>query len=174
MKHKHLYSLLDNSYALARVVFNTAPPPPEPPRAPGQSRKGPAPWDGPQTPPMPSYQYKVPKAWNVKAEDFLVVSGHQGLTVVRVLEVDDTASIDPDASHDYKWAIQRVDFSEFDQLTAKERLFQEAMLGVERVRQKEQLMSSFRDQLPDGSEARALFEASVQQIAGKPVDPEAE
>jgi hypothetical protein len=38
------------------------------------------------------------------------------------------------------------------------------MMEVERVHQRELLLSKFKDHLPEGSEARKLFESATQKV----------
>lgn len=116
-----------------------------------------------------TYVYKVPRAWDVKQGDHLVVlSPQNGLKVVQVCHVDESPDIDLDANFDYKWAVSKVDLTEFRELTEKEKKFNDALVEVERVKQRESLVKSFLDNLPEGSEARKLFEQTTASI-GAPV-----
>jgi hypothetical protein len=166
MKHKHLFSLLDQTFTTVRVVFDkernkvlTGKPDP---------RLRPEPWqqDDYVNESVRGYVYKVPRAWNVEVQDHLIVlTSGSGLAVVTVIHVDGEPDIDIDASHDYKWAVQKIDLTEFRNLTEREKQFQDTMLEVERVKQRESLVKSFQESLPEGSEARRLFEATTNSLA---------
>jgi hypothetical protein len=190
MMHKHLYSLLDTSFALVGVEFNQSPLPPG--SYTGRikdARVSPAPWAsdelrmskrGPSLevdyeldqPRGQVYHYKAPKAWNLEPGDFVVVDSPQGgLKVTRVATVDNAATIDPDAPFDYKWAVQRVDLTEHDRLVEHERRFSDTMLEVERVRLREETMQSFYQRLPEGSEARRMFEQATGMLVAPSPSP---
>lgn len=166
MKHKHLFSLLDTTFTTVHVVFGGPIVDIEEDqydfRAPPRPAKAPS---APQT-----YVYKVPKDWNVEKNDVLVVERNGGMNLVHVVRVDGEPDIDLDANFDYKWAVQKVDRSAYDALVEKEKGFQDTMLNVERVKQRESLLQSFRESLPEGSEARRLFEQTTASIAGPTVE----
>jgi hypothetical protein len=178
MKQKHLYSLLDKTFCLVRVVFTEGAPQRSRPMTRDEMSKLLARTDvdslvgkwvsagAPISSNIRSFAYKVPRTWNVQVDEQLLVdTPNGGLKVAYVVEVDSLASIDPDADFDYKWAVQKIDRSEYDRLVAQEQKFQETMLEIERVRERETAMQKFRDHLPEGSEARRIFEDAVAQIA---------
>lgn len=182
MKQKHLFSLLDRTYTTVKVVYarNAEAATVEAsipdygdvrgariaPRAPqGRTHDDNKTWT-----------FKVPLAWDIKAGDIAVVksnNGH-GLSFVHVVSVDAIPDIDIDANFEYKWLVQKVDTTEFDALVEKEKTFGDTMLEIERVKQRESLLDSWRNSLPEGSAARALFEQTAASLAapaveGKPV-----
>lgn len=177
MKHKHLYSLLDTSFVLASVVFPDSPSAAKPikqarPMGGAATRDEigswtvpePAPWGQPAA---TGYQYKVPRAWDVKLDDFLVVNSPiNGISIARVVAVDQAASIDPDADFTYKWAVQKIDFTEHTELVKREGDFQMKMLEVERTAQREEAAAKYRAHLPEGSEAMKIFNDAVAAIQG--------
>lgn len=164
MKHKHLFSLLDQSSTTVRVSFD--------------NEYVAEDYDGFSRPPIrkdgkrrpKTYAYKVPKAWNVEENDTLVVNGVHGLALAHVVSVDGEPDIDIDADYDYKWAVQKVDMTEHNELVSREKNFQDTMLNVERVKQRESLLQSFRESLPEGTEARRLFEQTTASIAAPTVE----
>lgn len=183
MKQKHLFSLLDNSYTTVKVAFTDQILPAGtyddgrvdlgeydngaggPRTNLGQVRpkagKAP-PWGGDRG---RGYTYKVPLAWEIKDGDTLIVlTPQRGLAFVHVVSVDERPDIDLDADFEYRWAVQKVDLTEFQELTLKEQKFNDQMLEVERVKQRESLLDSFRNSLPEGSAARALFEQTTAQL----------
>lgn len=177
MKQKHLYSLLDQSFTTVRAVFDTEArkinhkvlkPKPDPVLAN-------EPWmhDAYESENIRGYIYKVPRAWEVQPQDHLVVlTNSSGLAIVTVIHVDAEPDIDIDASYDYRWAVQKIDLTEFRSLTEREKEFSDTMLQIERVKQRESLVNSFRDSLPEGSEARKLFEQTTSTLAPPVIDVE--
>lgn len=189
MKQHHMYSLLDRTYTTVKVVFgNTIQPGVYDARienvdlvegrdgkvrmktvmdiqAQGrgarvvQDRNPPAWASGERT-----WTYKVPKAWGVKEGDTLLVFARSDLKAANVVKVDIDPDIDVDADFTYQWAVQRVDFEYYNELVATERRFGESMLEVERIKQRESLLNSFRESLPEGSVARELFEQTTASL----------
>lgn len=190
MKQKHLYSLLDQTYTTVKVAFTDQILPAGTYDNPnidlgeydsgsgasrtnlGQVRKPgkTPPWGGDRG---RGYTYKVPLSWNVKeGETLIVLTPQNGLKFVHVVSVDDKPDIDVDADFEYRWAVQKVDLTEFQELTLKEENFGRQMLEVERVKQRESLLESFRNSLPEGSAARTLFEQTTATLQA-PVPPQA-
>jgi hypothetical protein len=176
VKNKHIFSLLDRTFTTVVVAFA------------GAAVEGKSPvrlnerdgrvmvnhWaDGASA---QGYTYKAPLAWNVVAGDKVIVDSPRGagLTIATVLSVDVLPNIDVDADFDYKWLVQKVDLTEHEALVERERAFGETMLEVERTKQRESLVNSFRDTLPAGSAARALFEATTATMIDAVVVPNAE
>jgi len=179
MKTKHLHSLLDTTYTTIGVVFGTT----------DLAKVGTAkadrhrPSDDLGTPwadegsrdytykGLRAYTYKAPREAGVQVGDHVVTySDSRGLAIGRVVRVDDAPDIDIDASFEYKWIVQRIDREGYQDRVERERAFNAKMLEVERVKQREELVNSFLSNLPEGSEARRLFE---QTTAGMTVTPAA-
>ena len=120
-------------------------------------RFAPAPWIEPEEVSR-GYVYKVPRSWNVQPQEDLIVLTGNGLSIVTVIHVDAEPDIDIDASHDYKWAVQKVDLTEFRDLTEREKQFQDTMLHVERVKQRESLVQSFMDNFLSDMSQGLLFD----------------
>jgi hypothetical protein len=161
VKHKHLYSLLDQSYTTIHVVFATGSkmkhePGASPIRRPFEE----------QTEGESGYVYKAPLTENVKVDDYVVVHTPQhGLAIAKVVKVDEVPDIDLDAPFDYKWIVQRIDRESYNERLEREKRFAASMLEVERQEQREKLVTSFKDSLPEGSAARALFDQTVASLA---------
>lgn len=187
MKQRHLYSLLDQSYTTIMVVYpNTVAMPAPPPtqssiaakRKPGDSvpawgalPQASAPWAQDPHYEGKRYTYKVPRDTPVEVDDFVVVhSDKRGLHIARVVQVHPTPQIDVDASFDYKWIVQRIDRSAYQARLDAERVFADAMLDIERVRQREMMLNGFHENLPEGSEARKLFDTTIQSLGAPTVD----
>lgn len=181
MKQKHMFSLLDQTYTTVKVVYarnsnagvteavlpdygdvRGARVRPTPPKA----------WEQGEAPQL--YTFKVPLSWNIQPNDIAVVKSNNGngLSFVHVVSVDPMPDIDVDANFDYRWLVQKVDLTEFDKLVVKEKAFADAMLEVERVKQRDGLLESWRNSLPEGSAARALFEQTAASLAAPVVEQE--
>jgi hypothetical protein len=190
MKQKHLFSLLDTSYTTVGVQFGRGAEKPqakrpkfnpldlspeaiaEIKRAEQEKRNPQRPvWDpGAAEPSL--FTYKVPRAWNVEEGDqLLVLAPQDGLKVVLVVRADKDPVIDVDADFDYRWAVQKVDLTEFQALTLREQEFGVQLQEIERVKQRESLMESFRNSLPEGSAARNLFEQTTAALQAPPPPP---
>lgn len=180
MKQKHMFSLLDQTFTTVHVqIHGDKAPVPQKPRHVQRYERGDldpealrgAHW----TPPAPGvqlYTYKVPKHWGIKEGDLLVVPTRGTVGFGNVVRVDLEPEIDVDADFTYQWAVQRVDFEMHNELVANEKKFADTLQEVERVKQRESLLESFRSSLPEGSAARALFEQTTASLA-PPIPPQA-
>lgn len=163
-----MYSLLDQSYTTVHVIFPSYNPDENYNEERRPERKA-LPWKAAGG--ERAYVYKVPYAWNVQEKDELLVETSAGLVIVNVVRVDAMPDIDVDANFDYKWAVQRVDRTQYDELVAQEKRFADSLIEIERVKQRESLLESFRSSLPEGSAARNLFEQTAAALA-PPVPPQ--
>lgn len=171
MKQKHLYSLLDTSYTTIGVTFSSGSAAQRPTKAPQARMVREAPWEQDEDYEGQSYVYKAPLEFDIKLGDFVVVHNEaRGYRVGKVCRVDAHPQIDIDASFDYKWIVQRIDVEGYDKRNEAERVFSDAMLQIERVRQREMMLKGFQDTLPDGSEARRLFDQTVGKLTGPVID----
>lgn len=80
------------------------------------------------------YVYKVLRADNVQVGDTLVVKVGGEFKLVTVREVHARPKLDAAATFNYKWAVQRVDTTQFDRLRAQEQAFEEMLLDAEQER----------------------------------------
>lgn len=161
MKQKHLYSLIDRSYTTIEVVF------PEDLEKAEEAARAVRKRFNDETirGAFRTYTYKSPLACCVAAGDHVVVdTPSSGLRVVYVVAVHAQPEIDLDANHDYKWIVQRVDLSVYNDLNKREAEFKATMLEVERTRQREEVVASMLQHLPQGSEARAKFDAALARL----------
>lgn len=178
MKQKHMFSLLDQTFTTVQVhIHGDKAPIPQKPRYVQRYERGDldpealrgAHWSPPVDPGVRTYTYKVPKTWGIKVGDLLVVPTRGTVGFGNVVTVDEFPVIDVDADFVYQWAVQRVDFEYHNELVENERKFGETIQEVERVKQRESLLTSFRESLPEGSAARALFESTTAQLQAPPV-----
>ncbi len=138
MKMRHIVALLQEGYTTIQVQFQ-----------PGQR----------------FYTYKGDLADNIQPGDYVVVdTPSDGYKIVRVHNVDAVPQIDVDADFSYKWIVQKVDPSKYLARVEAERAFADQLREIERIRQREQLIQDFHEKLPEGSAARAAFEAAVQRL----------
>lgn len=162
MKNKHLLSLLQEGYTTVEVVFENGP------------NDGCKPWADNRVPPAPRaparhHTYKVWKEDDVQEGDAVVVERDSGeLLVVTVVAAHEVPKIDIDASWDYKWIVQKVDMSNYRSQLKREEDFTAMMLEIERTRQREFLLGQFREGLPEGSNARRMFETATGKLIDAP------
>jgi hypothetical protein len=136
MKQRHLLALIQNGYTTVQVRFDNTP---------------------------KTYTYKA--RGHIEVGDCVIVdTPRNGLTLAHVVGVDKLPRIDIDADFTYKWIVQRVDRTEYDRTMEQEKAFMDTLQEIERVRQRDLLMQSFRDHLPEGSAARQLFDSAVSTI----------
>lgn len=171
MKHKHLLALLQEGYTTIEVTFKDTDR--------REVREG-RPWDEdpyraqqhaqPRAPKR--YTYKAKLADKVEVGDSVVVdSTSNGMVVMDVVAVHATPKIDLDAPFTYKWIVQKVDAEGYKRTLEQEDKFHQVMLEIERVRQRELLMQQFTANLPEGSEARKLFDdATAKLLKGEVLD----
>jgi hypothetical protein len=159
MKLKHLYSLLDDSYTTIKVSFSVSDNSPD-------TEHYVAPTN--HSSQRATYTYKIAKSVGIKVHDRCVVMVPGGLKIVRVVKVDETPDIDIDAGHDYKWVVQKIDLEAYQAQIDKEKMFADTMLQVERAKQRESLITDFKNGLPAGSQALKLFEQATQTLVHEP------
>lgn len=109
------------------------------------------------------YTYKALESDNLQVGDLVLVdSPSSGMRVVQVVRVDPKPRIDLKASFPYKWIVQKVDMTRYNNILEQEEKFQDALLEVERVRQREEVLRSFEETLPKDSEAYKLFQTTME------------
>lgn len=111
------------------------------------------------------YTYKVPTSWGVKMYDQLVVDTPSGVGVVHVLEVHAVPQLDSDADFQYKWAVQKVDPTEYKALQAREQAFLEKMVVVEREHARRDVLAKVQTALSGA--AAQTFDDAVIALNGK-------
>ncbi len=104
------------------------------------------------------YTYKVPKDWEVKVGEFLVVdSPVEGFTVVEVKEVNEDYDIDITAKFTYKWAVCKINAAAYQEKVEAEKknakIFKELQRKAEVKRQLATLISDL------GDEAKSFLES---------------
>lgn len=66
------------------------------------------------------YTYKVPLSWGVVVDDYLIVPAKDSFALVLVNKVDEVPQIPNNSNFHLRWAVQKVDFSLYNELKAKE------------------------------------------------------
>lgn len=117
MNINHAISLLETGYTTCKVSFGLASP--------------------------MTYTYKVRVQDEIKQDDHVVVLTANGLRVVRVIEVHDEPKIDIASDIEYKWIVQKVDMTAFDNIMAEE----ERIANVLRDVEKRKIRQQAREQL---------------------------
>ena len=111
------------------------------------------------------YTYKALESEGVQVGDEVIIdSPREGMKIVMVTRVDSKPQIDLSSPFPYKWIVQKVCRARYDDLLRQEQEFKDALVEVERVRQREVLMKSFHEYLPEGSEARKLFDVTMTKV----------
>lgn len=157
INHNHILSLLQTGFTTVNVTFETEDvvDVQQPDRAfPNRTRSR----------RVKEYTYKALLTDDIKAGDYVVVESPQsGLVIVQVTSVDAKPRIDLEVPFSYKWIVQKIDTARYQELLRQEQEFKDALLEVERVKQREAVMKSFQEVLPEGSEARKLFETTIEK-----------
>lgn len=171
MKTKHIMTLLQEGFTTVTVQFMDGRGVPVKKAAVTSS----APWQANPAPPMPQastprydntrlYTYKVLLKDNVQPNDTVVVIVGNEMVLVKVVEVHELPQIDLDADYDYKWIVQRIDTDAYDKMQEKETQFQQAMVEVERVKQREKVKQEMEQLLIDSPVAKGIFEGAVKSL----------
>lgn len=98
------------------------------------------------------YTYKVLLEDNIKEGDTCVVDVSGVKKLVVVTAVHSTPKIDPSAQYDFKWIVQRIDTSRYDQQVAVEEKVRDMFFEIERENQRKKFVDEFKT----GLEGRPL------------------
>lgn len=159
INHNHILSLLQTGFTTIGVVFDLEFDARQDPVLRARNRNN-------QT---QEYTYKALETDQLKVGDFVVVdSPHEGLCITRVTRVDAKPKIDLNAPFSYKWIVQKIERERYDSLLAQEEAFKDALVEVERAKQREAVVKDFQERLPEGSEARKLFETAIESVKSLP------
>lgn len=81
------------------------------------------------------YSYKIPKAWNVQANQLLIVPSNSkvGFSVVRVMDVVDGLDETLRENIEYKWAVGVVDTTEYDNNQKAEKDWENKMVAAKKA-----------------------------------------
>ena len=153
INHNHILSLLQTGFTTIAVTFDFEADASTDPVLRARNRNN----------RVQEYTYKALESDNIQVGDFVVVdSPSNGFTIVQVVRVDAKPRIELNAPFSYKWIVQKVDRTRYEELLKQEQQFNDALVEVERVKQREAVMESFQEVLPEGTEARKLFENTIE------------
>lgn len=159
LNHNHILSLLQTGFTTVGVTFEVNMDADSDPTLRTRNRNQ----------RVKDYTYKALESDNLQVGDLVVVdSPSEGLVIVQVTRVDSKPKIDLDVPFSYKWIVQKIDRTRYDSLLKQEADFKEALVEVERVKQRETVLKSFQEHLPEGSEARKMFEATIENAKALP------
>lgn len=171
MKANHVISLLQENYTTCRVVFSerNTERPQAPKPASGVAAGQQAPWGDAQydmrDAGQKAYAYKVLLIDAVQVGDSVVVPHHRdGLAVATVVAVDIAPQIDVESDIEYKWIVQKVDKTRYDQILASEAQFHAQMEEARRTAVRQQLKQQYFDSFPEGSPMREALTQSCTSL----------
>lgn len=153
INHNHILSLMQTGFTTINVTFdNNLTDADWSNRASNRNRQ------------VKGYTYKALVEDNIQPGDTVIVeSPQEGLVLVTVMSVDATPKIDLSAAFPYKWIVQKVNRARYDELLRQEDEFKEALVEVEREKQRETVLRDFQERLPEGSKARQMFDATINK-----------
>jgi len=158
VNHNHILSLLQTGFTTIQVTFSNE-------EVVGTKQPDQAFPNRTRRRQVQTYTYKALETDNIQPGDCVIVdSPHEGLQIVTVTHVDTKPNIDLSAPFPYKWVVQKVDRSRYDDLLKQEQSFKDALVEVERVKQREEVLASFKEHLPANSEARKLFDTTIESV----------
>lgn len=114
-------------------------------------------------PPEKTYTYKTRD--KCQPGDKFVVLVSEKLCIVTVTAVHDSPRIDPAAPFVYKWTVQKVDRSAYDDHVAKEKEAAEIMARGERLKAQQDMLAQIKD-LPSSPEEKARLDALIAELTG--------
>lgn len=164
----HLVSLLQEGYTTIGVVFAVRQPQPIDIELESLSRGRDRVANhqaGPQT-----YTYKCHFECIVGDLVILPPSSEGKLpSIGTVVRVDDEPELNFESDIEYKWAVARVDFSQYDQVMSSEKKMVKVLREGEKQAARKRLLESYQLALPEDGEARKIFD-QARQIGLTPKD----
>lgn len=107
-----------------------------------------------------AYTFKANADMGLKAGDLALVHAQNEIKIVRIVEIHDSPLIDETANFDYKWVIQKVDITAFQQRMAEEKLLKRLLGKLVAVEKKHGLT----ERLEKAKELDADLKALVEQF----------
>ena len=109
-----------------------------------------------------TYNYKVPKAWDIQVDTLLVVPATSTLRIVKVREVHEEPRFN--GLPNLRWAVMAIDMTEHEALQARERMFRDALQKVERQKQKDALVHTLQTSAAGSAAASVLLGEALEMI----------
>lgn len=175
MKANHIVSLLQDGYTTVHVHLQYVSEPGTAPTRP--VRTAPTPADAFSMPQgfssgeQQTWAYKSLLVDNVQPGDKVLVDARGQLKVGLVVSVDATPQIDVESDIDYKWIVQKVDMTRYEQILESERQFGVQMEEARKAAVRAQLKQQFFDSFPIDSPMRAVLSqgcTSLNQVLAAP------
>lgn len=111
-----------------------------------------------------SYTYKVPFEIKLEVDDKVIVDSTSGLTIVNVVRVDEDASgIDLSLDVKYKFIVQKLDTTLYDELNEKDKKISNVIAQGAREKAKQELLEQYTGTLNE-EQVKALEECGVKSL----------
>lgn len=105
------------------------------------------------------YTFKAEIGSNFAVGDYAVVHARDELRIVKIVQVHDTPKIDINASFEYKWVIQKIDFTTFKERHSEQKRIDTLLNALQIAERKEALL----ERLSKMSQKDERFNALLQQ-----------
>lgn len=113
-----------------------------------------------------TYTYKCPHTVANRLEPGMLVivpeSNHKGVQIATVQKIDAEPDINYDSDIQYKWIIGAVDTTDYDRIIRQENQMVQLLRESEKAKARQALLDAYKLSLPEGSEARKLFDEAAQ------------
>lgn len=149
MNTHYLHSLIDESVRTVGVRFNTAA---------GTGTSAPL-WS------QKVYTYKTREPFSI--DDLVVVEVPAGMSVAKVVRVDDDPQLDANTSLAYRWVVQKVDLRAYNALVDDDKRFEREIMKLQRKKHRESLRDLVTKQFP---ELTALVLKTVPAAEPAPIE----
>lgn len=116
------------------------------------------------THPRNIYTFKVLLSDNFGVGDCAVVILDTGLKIVKCLEVHEKPQIDIHATFDYKWVVQKIDHTRYDELIAAEQIFNDAIQDMEKERLQAEVRAHILETAGENSDVLKIFNGAVKSL----------
>lgn len=91
-----------------------------------------------------SYTFKTFLAL-IEGDIVVVPNDQKGFSLVKVIEVHKEPQIDLDATYDYKWIIDRVDFTTYDMVLTKEKESTEQLRKAQQYNKRKEVLEGLKN-----------------------------
>lgn len=122
------------------------------------------------------FTYKAPMDHNLQIGDEVIVPvgdadefGFQAKRLARVELVHSAPEIDYDSNIVYRWVIQKVDYTRYNEILETEKKFKELMVQADKLQHKKKLREAFLELATD-EEAKSLMDQALKLVGGKVIE----
>lgn len=113
-----------------------------------------------------AYTYKVDKSMTLEVEDFVVVLADGEYKIVRVAEVHEDSQIDFNNNYEYKYIIDKVDFTTYRKLQERSKTIAKTLAEAARRKLKGEMLESLTNDANE-EEIKKLTESCGNDFLGK-------